>query len=159
LFSTYAEYSGRPEPWWSWVDQGFSVAIRQPPPETRERDALAASVRSDGKVIELTAVSFNDKLLAEVGDLVAAVSADRLDPGDAQDRRPPLDSGVSSELRGRVIEPVSAALRSSGVDERTSDRIMDMLRAAIRALQYRDIVSITQSVLVGGDPQVLGAIL
>jgi hypothetical protein len=158
LFSTHVEYSGRPEPWRSWVEQGFSVAIRQPPPQTREPDALATSVRSDRKVIELTAVSFHDRLLAKVGDLLAAVSADQLaHPGDGPGRRPPPDVGVSSELRERLIEPVAAALRSSGVDKRTSDRIMDMLLAAIRALQYRDIVSIAQSVTADGDPQISGA--
>src|SRR6516162_9792378 len=70
LFSSDAEYSGRPDPWRSWVEQGFSAAIRQPPPETRKLDRLAASVRSDGKVVELTAVCVNDKLLAEVADLL-----------------------------------------------------------------------------------------
>jgi hypothetical protein len=158
LFSTDAEYSGRPDPWRSWVEQGFSAAIRQPPPETTEVDALATSVRSDGKLIELTAVSVNDTLLAEVADLLAAVSIDQsAHPGDGPDERPSLDIGVSSGLRNRLIEPVSAALRSSGVDKRTSDRIMDMLFAAIRALNYKDIVSIVPSVSVGGDPQVSGA--
>jgi hypothetical protein len=159
LFSTHAEYSGRPDPWRSWVEQGFSAAIRQPPPETRKLDNLATSVRSDGKLIELTAVSFNDKLLAEVGDLLAAVGADPLAyPDDRPDRLLPLDVEMSSEVRDRLIEPVSAALTSSGVEKRTSDRIMGMLFAAIRALKYRDIVAIAQSVSVGGDPEVAGAI-
>jgi hypothetical protein len=158
LFSTDAEYSGRPDPWRSWVEQGFSAAIRQPPPETKAVDTLASSVRSDGKLIELTAVSVNDTLLAEVADLLAAVGTDpSANPGDGPDDGPPLGIRVSSGLRKRLIEPVSAALNSSGVDQRTSDRIMEMLFAAIRALQYQDIISIAPSVTVGGSPQVSGA--
>jgi len=64
---------------------------------------------------------------------------------------------MSSGLRNRLIEPVSNALKTSGVDQRTSDRIMEMLFAAIRALKYKDIISIAPSVSVGGDPQVSGA--
>jgi hypothetical protein len=158
LFSTDAEYSGRPDPWRSWVEQGFSAAIRQPPPETRKLDSLVTSVRSDGKVIELTATSVNDTLLAEVADLLDAVSADQsANPGDGPDDRPPFEMEVSSGLRRGLVEPVSAALTSSGVDKRTSERIMEMLLAAIRALMYKDIVSIAPSVTTGVDPQVSGA--
>ena len=118
LASTEAAYSGRPEPWWSWVEQGFSAAIRQAPPETRERDALATSVRSDGKVIEVTAVSINDELLEEVGGLLAAASADQSgDPGDGGDRRPPFDMAGSSVSRNglwRRCPPRSRQAVSTG---------------------------------------------
>ena len=97
-------------------------------------------------------MSINDELLEEVGGLLAAASADQSgDPGDGGDRRPPFDTAGSSELQERLMAPVSAALGSSGVDRRTSDRIMEMLFAAVRALRYRDIVSIAQSVSAGGE--------
>ena len=154
LFSTDAAYSGRPEPWWSWVEQGFSAAIRQAPPETRERDALATSVRSDGKVIEVTAVSSMTNCSRKSGAF-----SPRLAPISWRTRatvrpRLPLDMAGSSVLRERLMAPVSAALASSGVDRRTSDRIMEMLFAAVRALKYRDIVSIAQSVSAGGESHI-----
>jgi hypothetical protein len=144
LFSNGISYSGRPEPWRSWVEQGFSAAIRHPPPETGDGDELVTSVRSDGKIIEITASSPNDGVLDKLAHLLAAVDAHRLAiTGQRQGTSP------SNEIREQLLEPVSERLGSSGVDSRVSHAVTEMLSVGLRSLTYRDVKSIEVSSRVG----------
>jgi hypothetical protein len=140
LFSIGISYSGRPEPWRSWVEQGFSAAIRHPPPETADGDELMTSVRSDGKIVEITASTLNDEVLDKVAHLLAAVDAHRLaTTGERQGRSP------SNDIQDQLLEPVSEGLRSSGVDSRVSNAVIEMLSVGLRYLTYMDIESIEVS--------------
>jgi hypothetical protein len=137
LFSTDASYKGRAEPWVSWVEQGFSAAIREAPPDTGETDRLTTSVHSDGKIIEMTASSSNGDVLDKVARLLAAVDAQRVaTAGQIQNGAP------SGDVQEQLFGPVSAELQASGVDRRVSGAITAALSTGVRALTYRDIESI-----------------
>src|SRR5215211_2197210 len=77
LFSTDPAYAGREDPWVSWVEQGFSAAIRQAPPATAESHELTTSVRSDGKIIGITASSLHSEVLDQVAAVLSAVDEHR----------------------------------------------------------------------------------
>jgi hypothetical protein len=141
LFSTDASYAGRTEPWTSWIEQGFSAAIRQAPPETGEMDKLTTSVRSDGKLIEMTASSLNGEVLDKLARLLAAVDSHRVSTGSAGAN----DAPASKDIQEQLLVPVSEALRKSGLDSRDSNAITEVLQKGLRALTYRDVDSIKVS--------------
>jgi hypothetical protein len=135
LFSTDSAYDRRSEPWTSWVDQGFSAAIRVPPPATQPTDRLQMSVRSDGKLTELTASSDSSERLDKLTRLLAAVDTYRTageDPGGS----------TFAEIQKQLLDPVAEALRLNAVPSSDANAIMAVLQKGIDALCYRDITAI-----------------
>jgi hypothetical protein len=135
LFSTDSAYDHRSEPWTSWVDQGFSAAIRVPPPGTEPMDRLHMSVRSDGKLTELTASSESSERLDRLTRLLAAVDAYRTageGPGGS----------TYTEIQKQLLDPVAEALRLNAVPSTNAKAIMAVLEKGIDALCYRDIIAI-----------------
>lgn len=138
LLSTVDSYQAQEEPWQSWVEQGFSLAIRQPPPGTDPEDALITSVRSRGKIIEITASSQHQELLEQVAGVLEAVELS----GSAG------PSTTSPALQQLLHDPVAEAMRASGAATRTQDAVNDSLSKAMAALMYRDVTSIEAGVRV-----------
>ena len=138
LLSTLDSYQGQEEPWQSWVEQGFSLAIRQPPPGTDPEDALITSVRSRGKIIEITASSEHQELLDQGAGVLEAVEVSSI-AGPSE---------PSPTLQQLLQDPVAEAMRASGVATRTQDAVNDSLSKALGALTYRDVTSIEAALQV-----------
>ena len=144
LFTNDPAYD-RPEIWRDWLEMGFHVAIKSPPPGTAPADRLKVDVRSAAKAPEISASSANAGALRRLGALLERIDRVRTSLAGvaAPERTQALlrDSAIEEQLTG----PLRESLKRHGTDAAGVDRYMAMLVRGLLAFTDDEVISIGMS--------------
>ena len=140
LFATSPVYKDRPEIWKTWLDIGFHVAVRVPPPATAHDDKLHVAFVSNGKAPEFHGESSNEIVLEKLRGLVLAVEAFRRGArGHGNESRDEAIMGhgrVASDL----VKPLLASLQKAALRSDEIEQYLYMVRRALSALTHDDVI-------------------
>lgn len=149
LLFTSPAYSGDADRWSTWREMGFSNAIKDAPPNSKEADRLTRRVFSDGKLIDITVTAANGEtmrrlvqVLTDISSVRAATSGQGTGAGANE---------LANKVEGQLVTPVSASLKSAGMDDDEVASFKEMLQRGLEALTYKDITAI--ELTVGDDRQ------
>jgi hypothetical protein len=115
LLTTDSALGGRGETWRGWLELGFHVNTRTPPPGLPVTDRVRSFFdHGDGRHLRWSLESRRADVLGEVRAVLDAVEAARrrLCSREAPDRVQMLHSDV--EINGRLLQPLRGALELSG---------------------------------------------
>ena len=135
LFATETTYEERPRRWRRWIDQGFSAAIRNAPPDVEEQDRIHTTVRSDKRLVEVVGVSENDTVLAKVAHVLSLIDAQRR-------TNITTEAEPTDQLIADLFHPVQESLAASALEPTDTATILEVLNRGMKSLLYPDVTSI-----------------
>lgn len=139
LFRT-PQYSGSADPWLAWLQMGFGAGLKEPPASRRE-DRLHRSVRSEGRLTEISISTPNEEALRTLATLLGDLEglrpsvAGKLDV----DRAKALEANDS--IQSQLVKPVLDALHQAELRKTEVDNFTEMLDVALAALTDNEITS------------------
>jgi hypothetical protein len=139
LFSS-EDYAGT-DPWNSWAEIGFHIAVKSAPPAAGNNDLLTVDTRP-GRTFEVTAVSNNGRALARLSETLQAIERARsaLPTGSEEARLKALldNPGVESHL----LRPLRESLKRHSVPNDEAESIWSMIKRGLSALTNWQIQSV-----------------
>lgn len=144
LFSTADRYEGDDAAWTTWVSMGLDLGIREAPPRSDRADRISTTLRSAGKVVEVTVTGGRSDITEQVWTIIDRIvgSADSLRGSSAQERAKVL---AEDPLVGPALTAVSGAGKSGSVLERPVGAVIAALERDIAAFSYPDLVRVTRT--------------
>ena len=139
LFSSEA-YTGA-NPWDSWAEMGFNIAIRSAPPAAKESDRLTVDT-APGRTFEITASNSNRVALTRLSDLLQEIERARTKPGSAGGEARVEALLDNSGIQSRLVRPVRESLEHQAASSQAADAIWSTLRRGLSALTNSQIKSI-----------------
>ncbi|MSQ61050.1 MAG: hypothetical protein EXR43_00445 [Dehalococcoidia bacterium] len=142
LYTGRPAYQNRPQAWSAWLEMGFHIALKSPPPETADSDAAIVSVRSAGKSPEYSLASADGETLQKLETLLKRIDSLRGPVAGRHDDTKAEAVIGEAEVSRQLIKPLTDCLKSNGLRQGEIDSFMFMVRRALLALTHDDITSI-----------------
>ena len=142
LYTGHPVYQKRPEAWLAWLEMGFHIALKSPPPETADSDVAIVSSRSNGKSPEYSVASTDGETLQRLQTLLQHIDSLRgTVAGKHEDTKAEAVIG-DAQVSRQLIKPLTDALNSNGLRAGEIESFMTMVRRTLLALTHDDITAI-----------------
>lgn len=147
LFATGGTYTGRPEVWRSWLQLGFALSTKDPPPDALEADLLEWTVTSKGARTAVHLSSARDDVLGTVMEVLRAVEGCRSGLA-GQDNAAKAEAVLSDTVMSeRIAKPAGRAFAAAGLRPDEAGAITGHVTRTLTALLDDDIASVTVAVV------------
>jgi hypothetical protein len=142
LFVNDRDYARNATTWESWLQLGFHLSVKMPPPAARQQDILMMETRSNGKNFEIRATSANQTTLQRLHDLLGDI--DKLRQAMKGKDEAAKDQAVLSDSRiqQRLVSPLKEALNNHQFSKTDVDAFSYMLQRGLRAMTDEEIMSV-----------------
>ena len=143
LYSTDPAYRDSGKEWTAWVEMGFNKAIRDAPPETRDQDRLAVTVRSVFKTFEVRVSSSNEQVLEKLQGLIQDIESLRPSVQGLDQANKAKELLSSKVISGKLLEPMASSFQRHKLPQADADALLKTIERTLLAFCYRDISSVT----------------
>ena len=145
LFSGSPGYRNHQEIWRSWAGLGFHVATKVAPPGTSAGDKVTMTMRSNGKIPEISAVASSKETLAKVEKLFRDIDSLRASVVGLEDEARAGALLKAPQVVQGLVKPVTDALSKSDLRPEEKESYLAMIRRGLLAFTHPDVVSIKVS--------------
>ena len=144
VFTSNPRYNN-PETWQSWADMGLHLAVKSPPTAVEPADSLKMTMRVDGKMFFINAVTSNGVALQKTCKLLTDVEAIRQ---SVQDKAP--EARVETLLAdprvgGTLIQPLKQSLQRARLYENHVSEFLRAFERGLAAMTDETVVSVAYS--------------
>jgi hypothetical protein len=141
LFSAEPYNRSGAGPWLSWLEIGFHLAQRQPPPGAAEADRLLLDARP-GRNFEVTVSTANAGPLERLEGLLHELDRVRRELGAADNSDRLARIVADRKIDAMLLAPLSNALKGNAIAPERTEAFSKMIHRGLLAMCDRQIIAI-----------------
>jgi hypothetical protein len=141
LFTSEAYNHKGAAPWLSWLEIGFHLAEREPPPGAAEEDRLSLDARP-GRNFEITASTSNAGTLERLAALVRELDRVRGRLHAAEDKGRLAGIVADEKIEATLLAPLRSSLTGNAIPPDGAEAYLNMIHRGLLAMCNPQITSI-----------------